>query len=135
MRRQTGLVIALMGVILMALVLGGCGDAKAGVPEGFAGEWQCEDVASDGETDTSFYAMTIEEDGHFSMYDFAAGNPGISGVMKNDTGSTIDCDFNMDDFDVPFCWKIDSEEATLDYELEGETLRLGHNGVWMTFHR
>lgn len=112
-----------------------CGTFRAGVPGGFVGQWKCEELASDGETDTSFYEMRIEEDGHFSMYDFAAGNPGISGVMGNDTGSTIDCQFDMDDFDVPFCWKIDSEEAMLDYELKEDTLRLGHNDVWMVFHR
>ena len=132
---RTSLIISIAAILMVLLLITACGSFQAGVPDRFVGEWQCEDLASDGETDTSFYAMTIEEDGAFSMYDFAAGNPGISGVMGNDTGSTIDWQFEMDDFDVPFCWEIDSEKATLDYELKEDTLRLGHNDVWMVFHR
>lgn len=138
-------------LMLMILPAAGCGSSDtgvpdasdadvpdafdAGVPDAFIGQWECEDMASDGQTDTSFYEMYIEEDGYFSMYDAAAGNPGISGYMGNDSGSTVDCEFSMDDFDVPFCWTIDDEKATLDYELAEDTLRLGHNDVWMTFHR
>ncbi len=136
--------IILSAILIMVLFTAACGmsgegsaDAsfESGVPDGFAGEWECEDLASDGETDTSFYAMWIEEDGGFSMYDAAAGNPGISGMMGNATDHSVDCVFNMDDFDVPFCWEIDGETATLEYELEDDTLRLGHNDVWMVFHR
>ena len=108
---------------------------EKGVPSEFAGSWICEPLASDGETDTSFYAMDIAEDGVFSMYDFAAGNPGISGDMGNFTEETITCSFDMDDFDVPFCWELKSPEDVLEYECDGETLRLGHNGVWMTFNK
>lgn len=122
-------------ILMIAIILSACGSFQAGVPDGFAGQWKCEDTASDGETDTSFYEMTIEKTGQFSLYDAAAGNPGISGEMGNDTGSSIECRFNMDDFDVPFCWTIDSSKDSLDYELSDDTLRLGHNGVWMIFHR
>ena len=108
---------------------------EAVVPEGFIGYWSCEDLASDGKTDTSFYAMYIKKNGYFSIYDQAAGNPGISGFMKNDTGSSVSCVFEMDDFDVPFCWKLESPEDNLDYELDGDNLKLGHNDVWMIFHR
>lgn len=132
-RRQKSIIISAL-ILMMALVFTSCGSFQAGVPDGFTGHWKCEAIASDGETDTSFYEMTIEENGHFSMYDAAAGNPGISGEMGNDTGSTIECRFDMDDFDVPFCWTIDSSKATLDYELSDDTLKLGHNDVWMTFH-
>lgn len=110
-------------------------EEKTVVPEGFIGSWTCEDLASDGKTDTSFYAMYIKKNGYFSIYDQAAGNPGISGNMKNDTGSSVDCVFEMDDFDVPFCWKLESPEDKLNYEIDGDTLKLGHNDVWMIFHR
>ena len=109
--------------------------AEAVVPEGFIGSWSCEEKASDGKTDTSFYAMYIKKNGYFSIYDQEAGNPGISGKMKNDTGTSVDCEFEMDDFDVPSCWKLGSPEDKLDYELDGDTLKLGHNDVWMIFHR
>ena len=109
--------------------------AASVVPAGFVGKWKCEPTASDGETDTSFYAMYIRGDGYFSMYDEGAGNPGISGYMSNDTGSSVYCRFNQDDFDVPFCWTIETADDTLDYELTGDVLKLGHNDVWMTFNR
>jgi len=105
------------------------------IPEGFTGSWTCENLASDGKTDTSFYAMNIKKVGYFSIYDQAAGNPGISGFMSNDTGSSVDCAFKTDDFDVPACWKLDSAGDTLKYELDGDTLKLGHDDVWMIFHR
>ena len=126
--------VALTLIISMIIPLVSCGSFKAGVPSGFIGEWQCESTASDGKTDTSFYKMYIKKDGSFSIYDAAAGNPGISGYMGNKTASTVDCKFNMEDFDVPFCWDIDSDTATLYYELKDDTLKLGHNGVWMIFH-
>ena len=121
-------------IILITVLFASCGSFKAGVPSGFTGEWQCEDTASDKKTDTSFYKMYIKKDGYFSLYDAAAGNPGISGYMGNKTETSVDCKFDMDDFDVPFCWDITSDTATLDYELNGDTLRLGHNGVWLIFH-
>jgi hypothetical protein len=105
------------------------------IPEEFVGSWSCEDYASDKETNTGFYAMYIKKNGKFSIYDQEAGNPGISGKMKNDTGSSVDCEFDMGDFDVPYCWELDSPNDTLMYEIEGDTLKLGHNDVWMIFHK
>lgn len=114
-----------------------CGksDFKAGAPESITGEWRCEDTASDGKTDTGFYAMYVEKSGKFSIYDAAAGNPGISGNMGNYTGSTVECEFIEDDFDPPFCWDIELPSAVLDYEVNGDTLKLGYDGVWLIFHR
>ena len=106
-----------------------------GVPDGFVGRWQCEELASDGKTDTSFYSMYIKRNGYFSIYDAGAGNPGISGYMKNNTGSSVDCSLDTDDMDVPYCWTIDTTETTLAYEINGDTLKFGHNDVWMIFHR
>ena len=128
------LLISLFVIIVLCSV-SACKAFHAGVPDAFVGQWECENYASDGQTDTSFYEMRVETDGHFSIYDVAAGNPGISGLMGNDTDRTIECRFDMDDFDVPHCWNITSSKAVLEYELEGDTLRLGHNAVWMTFHR
>jgi hypothetical protein len=140
--RPVILLAALLAVMVLLAACGGADQASSddasfdsGVPDGFAGQWECEDLASDGETDTSFYAMRIEEDGTFSMYDEGAGNPGISGTMGNPTDSTVDCRFDMEEFYVPFCWEIDGENATLSYELDQDTLRLGHNDVYMIFHR
>ena len=108
---------------------------KSVINEALTGYWGCEKTASDGKTDTSFYAMYIKKNGYFSIYDRAAGNPGISGYMSNDTGSTVDCVFEEDDFDVPFCWKLDIKGDKLNYEIEGDPLKLGHDDVWMIFKR
>lgn len=135
---------ALMLVMLLCLVFtSACGDVdpsktdhfEPGVPKEMAGEWQCDKVASDNETDTSFYALQIDSSGEFSLYDVAAGNPGISGIMGNDTSEAVLCMFNQDDFDPPFCWQLNPEKDTLLYELDGDQLRIGHNDVWLTFSR
>ena len=119
------------------LLTAACGksDFKAGAPESITGEWRCEDTASDGETDTGFYEMYIKKDGTFSLYDAGAGNPGISGKMGNSTENTVECRFNTDDFDPPFCWDIDMSGATLEYIANGDTVKLGNGGVFLTFHR
>lgn len=135
MNKKVCLSLIAAAALILMFAITACGSFEAGVPEGFVGQWKCEKLATDGETDTSFYEMRIEDDGSFSIYDAAAGNPGISGQMGNDTGTLIECVFDEDDFDAPYCWELDSEKDTLDYELADDTLKLGHNGVWMVFHR
>lgn len=134
MRSMRAVACMLFAVTLLVTV-SACKSFQAGVPDGLVGTWACESLASDGTTDTSFYELRIEEGGSFSLYDAGAGNPGISGQMGNDTGSKIECRFDTDDFDVPYCWDIKSAKDVLEYELDADTLKLGHNDVWMTFHR
>lgn len=135
MRKRIMIALAAALLILCAGCGGSSGPFEAGAPEGLVGQWRCEALASDGETDTSFYEMRVEEDGSFSMFDFAAGNPGISGEMGNDSGKTVECRFDADDFDAPVCWNLKEPADTLDYECMGDTMMLGYGGVWMTFHR
>ena len=59
-------------IFLLALALSGCGSTD--LPEALAGSWTCEPLASDGKTATEFYAMDINTDGSFSLYD-TVGNP------------------------------------------------------------
>lgn len=120
--------------LVVMISLSGCGSFSAGVPKSFVGYWTCEDTASDGKTDTSYYVMEIENNGSFSIYDVEAGNPGISGKMGNDNGKSIECKFDRGEFDVPSCWTIDSSRATFEYEISNDTLKLCHNNVWMIFH-
>lgn len=125
-------------IFLLALALTGCGSTD--LPEALAGSWTCEPLASDGKTATEFYAMDINTDGSFSLYD-TVGNPGISGKMELEKSSgdrqskgivRVSC--GSDDFDPPLCWNM-KEEDTLEYEiLDGGKMRLGHNGVWLTFY-
>ena len=122
--------------ILLILTLSvACGSFKAGAPDSITGNWTCEEYASDGETNTGFYEMYIKKDGTFSLYDAGAGNPGISGKMGNGTDNTVECRFNTDDFDPPFCWDIDSSGDTFKYSAEGDSLKLTHNGITLSFRR
>ena len=135
MRKILVLTFALTAAIIMLVAFTGCGGAK--VPERLVGEWQCADLASDGYTDTSFYALTIEKDGTFSLYDFAAGNPGISGTMKgDDTGKLgiLELTCNEDNFNPPVCWAKMQKQSRVRYKIMDEkTIRLGYVGIWLTF--
>ena len=134
MKRILITTLAVITVIAMAGIFSGCGGLK--VPERLIGQWECADLASDGYTDTSFYALTIEEDGTFSLYD-ETGNPGISGTMKgDDTGKLgiLELSCNEDDFDPPVCWAKMQKNSRVRYKIMDEnTIRLGYVGIWLTF--
>ena len=121
--------------MILLIAFAGCGGPK--VPERLIGEWDCAPLASDEMTDTSFYALTIKENGEFSLYDKAAGNPGISGTMKgDDTGKLgileLTCD--EDDFDPPFCWPKMKHKTRVRYKIiDDNTMKLGYVGIWLTF--
>ena len=135
--KKTSVIVIMLGILLL---MSACGTThkkeseNIRIPDGLIGQWKCEATASDGKTDTGFYEMYIKKNGKFSLYDAAAGNPGISGKIKQVTGNTMDCACTGD-FDVPFCWTMKSTRVTLQYEVDGDTMKLAHNGVWMTFHR
>ena len=135
MKKALVTAIALTASIIMLVALTGCGGSK--VPERLVGQWECADLASDGYTDTSFYALTIEKDGTFSLYDEAAGNPGISGTMKgDDTGKLgiLELNCNEEDFDPPVCWAKMQTKSRVRYKIMDEnTIRLGYVGIWLTF--
>ena len=135
MKRILITTIAMAAVIAMAVAFAGCGGAK--VPERLIGHWECADLASDGYTDTSFYALTIEKDGTFSLYDYAAGNPGISGKMKgDDTGKLgiLELSCEGEDFDPPVCWASLKKNSRIRYKITADdTIRLGYVGIWLTF--
>ena len=129
----------LFGIIITVasmIVFAGCGQ-KYNAPKAIVGEWTCHEFASDEMTDTSFYALTIKEDGTFSLYDYASGNPGISGKMYcDDTGNlgiiNIECD--EADFDPPACWPSLGTKARRRYKaLNDGTIRLGYTGIWLIF--
>lgn len=136
-RKKLAVTFGIMLVIACIICVTGCGQ-KYNAPAGIVGEWTCQEFASDETTDTSFYALTVSEDGAFSLYDQAAGNPGISGNMYcDDTGNLgiINIECNADDFDPPVCWNI-SQNARLRYKvLNKDTIRLGYSGIWLTFDR
>jgi hypothetical protein len=135
MKNRFVVVFALIATSILLITLAGCGGPI--VPERLIGQWDCAETASDGYTDTSFYALTIEKDGTFSLYDVAAGNPGISGTMKgDDTGKLgiLELTCNEDDFDPPVCWAKMQKNSRVRYKIMDEnTIRLGYVGIWLTF--
>ena len=137
MKRILTVTLALAAAMTMLIAFSGCGGAK--VPERLVGQWECADLASDGYTDTSFYALTIEKDGTFSLYDEAAGNPGISGTMKgDDTGKLgiLELNCNEEDFDPPVCWAKLQKNSRLRYKIMSDgTMRLGYVGIWLIFSK
>ena len=137
MKKALVTAVALAASVILLVALTGCGGSK--VPERLVGQWECADLASDGYTDTSFYALTIEKDGTFSLYDEAAGNPGISGTMKgDDTGKLgiLELNCTEDDFDPPVCWAKLQKNSRLRYKIMSDgTIRLGYVGIWLIFSK
>jgi len=135
MRNKLVILFAFTAAIIMLVAFTGCGGPK--VPERLVGQWQCADLASDGYTDTSFYAITIEEDGTFSLNDEAAGKPSLSGTMKgDDTGKLgiLELTCNEDDFNPPVCWaKMQKKSRVRCKIMDENTFRLGYVGIWLIF--
>ena len=135
MKRILVTAVAIVAAITLLITVTGCGEK---VPERLVGQWDCAALASDETTDTSFYALTIEKDGTFSLYD-KVGNPGISGTMKgDDTGKLgiLELNCNEDDFDPPYCWSSLRKNSRLRYKImSDDTIKLGYVGIWLTFTR
>ena len=137
MKRKILILIA----ALLILSLTGCKENAGvsytpGVPSSIVGDWDCRERASDGQT-TGFYALWIHENGEFSLYD-NVGNPGISGSLAYDgdeNSGELQLNCSSEDYDPPICWNIEMD-SVLEYEVEGDSvLKLGYDGVWLTFDR
>ena len=135
MRKKYVTAIALAVVMTMLIAFSGCGGPK--VPERLIGEWDCAPLASDEMTDTSFYALTIEEDGTYSLYDKTTGKSAMSGTMKgDDTGKLGILELTSDEknFDPPACWAKMQTKARVRYKILDEAaIKLGYVGIWLTF--
>lgn len=127
-RRIIGKLTLCLAVLLLTAGLTGC--VGKSLPEGLTGEWTCEKFASDGTTATDFYALYIEKNGKFSLYD-TVGNPGISGKMtlksteEDAVMGTVTVSCNSDDFDPPLCWDMQESD-------EWELLQSGDGAVNFT---
>ena len=133
MKRFFVTAVAIAAAMALLITVTGCGEK---VPERLIGQWDCAEYASDETTETGFYALTIQKDGTFSLYD-KVGNPGISGTMKGeDTGKLgiLELKCNEDDFDPPFCWSSLRKNSRIRYKIMSEdTIKLGYVGIWLTF--
>ena len=134
MKKRVLLITTLVIVAIMAFTA--CGSA---VPDRLVGDWNCDDTPSGNNMYVGFYAMTIESNGNFSIYDAEAGNPGISGTMKgDDTGKLVILELKCDteDFDPPICWPNLKPNSRVRYKIVDEnTIKLGYVGIWMTFRK
>ena len=133
MKRILIIAVAIASAMALLITVTGCGEK---VPERLIGQWDCAEYASDETTETGFYALTIEKDGTFNLYD-KVGNPGISGTMKgDDTGKLgiLELTCNEDDFDPPYCWSSLRKNSRIRYKIMSEdTIKLGYVGIWLTF--
>ena len=138
-------------LVCLAVGLAGCGRIGIGkkldadVMSVIAGDWDCEETASDEEAYTGYYHLRIDKNGDFSLYDQEAGNPGLDGKIKECNAQTPEGDavaagtitisFETDDFDPPACWDI-CDKDTLDYAvMDDGRLRLEYSDVWLNFYR
>lgn len=137
MKKNLKKITALIMIALIVSALSGCGSPA--VPERLIGDWQCDPLPSNGSIDTSFYSISIQADGTFSLDDNNTGKPAMSGTMEgDDTGKLgiveIHCDGK--NFDPPACWSSLSKDARLRYKTDGsDTIKFGYVGIWLTFRK
>lgn len=127
------ILLTLAVTLLFVFPLCSCGTE---VPAALTGEWECQDSSYGCEAGYGYLALRIEENGHFSLYDAEAGNPGISGTMKGAADAltgTVEISCESDDFDPPACWEIE-EKDTLEFEaVTPGRIKLSHNGKSLSF--
>ncbi len=120
-------------IMLFTFSLCSCG---AEVPEALTGKWVCQDSSYGCKAGYGYLALRIEDNGHFSLYDEQAGNPGISGTVtgtKNALAGTVSIRCGSDDFDPPACWDLKTRDV-LEFEAsEPGRIRLSHNGKTLSF--
>lgn len=136
--KQIKKAITLFAVLtLLAVLSAGCNQKSDPVDaDAFAsvkGEYQCI------EKDINYMHLSISDDFeefpyHLSIYDNAAGNPGVEGEIIHMDDSVITIQIDMDLFDeMPPGWQEDEETLTMGYHLENDGIVLGNQGVDVRF--
>lgn len=112
----------IMLTLALSLILAGCslfGDGSGGEPiaEEFRGGWECEETTlEDPNSYTGYLHLEVSDDGSYSMYDIAAGNPGIEGWLEvlSDTELILHIDKTVDT-DIPVEWDGISYDQEMKY--------------------
>lgn len=123
----------IMLTLVLSLILAGCslfgggsGGEGADGPDGFGGEtiaeefrggWECEETTlEDPNSYTGYLHLEVSDDGSYSMYDIAAGNPGIEGWLEvlSDTELILHIEKTVDT-DIPVEWEGISYNETMKY--------------------
>lgn len=114
-------------VIVLTIVLAGCSflssddsEGLAGgepIAEEFRGGWECEETTlEDPNSYTGYLHLEVSDDGNYSMYDIAAGNPGIEGWLGvlSDTELILHIEKTVDT-DIPVEWDGISMDQKMKY--------------------
>ena len=129
----------IMLTLALSLILAGCslfGDGSGGegadgpdgaggfdgaggepIAEEFRGGWECEETTlEDPNSYTGYLHLEVSYDGSYSMYDIAAGNPGIEGWLEvlSDTELILHIDKTVDT-DIPVEWEGISYDQKMKY--------------------
>lgn len=93
------------------------------------GQWQCESGTLEDPSDyVGYFAMYINSDGTFSMYDAEAGNPGIAGRMSILSDDQLQfSDLNKEDFDPPCSWQSMACDQVITYKMEDD------DTLWLSY--
>lgn len=87
------------------------------IAEEFRGGWECEETTlEDPNSYTGYLHLEVSDDGSYSMYDIAAGNPGIEGWMEviSDTELILHIEKTVDT-DIPVEWDGISYDQKMKY--------------------
>ena len=123
----------IMLALALSLILAGCslfGDGSGGegadgpdgyggklIAEEFRGGWECEETTlEDPNSYTGYLHLEVSDDGSYSMYDIAAGNPGIEGWLEvlSDTELILHIEKTVDT-DIPVEWDGISYDQKMKY--------------------
>ena len=87
------------------------------IAEEFRGGWECEETTlEDPNSYTGYLHLEVSDDGSYSMYDIAAGNPGIEGWLEvlSDTELILHIEKTVDT-DIPVEWEGISYAQKMKY--------------------
>ena len=87
------------------------------IAEEFRGGWECEETTlEDPNSYTGYLHLEVSDDGSYSMYDIAAGNPGIEGWLEvlSDTELILHIEKTVDT-DIPVEWDGISYDQKMKY--------------------
>ncbi len=131
-------ITVLMFIILIMLCA--CGAQSGSVDrqcmESVSGDYQ---IVTDNEDENFWHLYISDDDGsdYLSVYDNAAGNPGIEGVIEKLDESHIDVRYDEDYYDqLPsYDWNTDGKLLKLEYRLTEAGIELSNSGTVLYFER
>lgn len=117
-------------LLILCLLLTACASSQDKLP----GTWKCQDSPLENkDIYTAYLKLEIGKDLSFSMYDVEAGNPSMTGKMKqNKKTITLKCD-HLEDFDPPASWESIKPNETIYYYFKNHKLYLEYDHSTLVF--